>query len=399
MKKVVVFLLLSLVLSSCQLGRFVFWNFADADDYKKFHNAPIKKSDEIFYYPAYPDNSQANSEVSFPEPYRERYIKNMRKSKTQAIIIIRNDSILMEEYFGDNNRETIVTSFSIAKSFVSALIGIAIDEGYIKSTNDFMVDYLPWMKDKGMDSIRIQHLLDMKSGIRFRENYSNPSAEIAKLYYGRNLKKIVSKFKVESEPGGDFDYSSGDTQILGLILESATGKSLADYMEQKIWQPMGAEADASWSLDSKKHKTAKAFCGINARAIDFAKFGSLYLHNGAWNGKQIVPEEWVEGTLKMKPDSAYRSKASRSLRYHNQWWAYDKGRQLRDTVLNNTYYSYAYLLEPDDMRMAQGILGQYIIIWPSENIVVLRFGEKDKFPWYWYLRKLAEQNTLKTESE
>ncbi len=323
----------------------------------------------------------------------------MRKSKTQAIIIIRNDSILMKEYFGDNNREAIVTSFSIAKSFVSALTGIAIDEGYIKSTNDFMVDYLPWMKDKGMDSIRIQHLLDMKSGIRFRENYSNPSAEIAKLYYGRNLKKIVSKFKVESEPGGDFDYSSGDTQILGLILESATGKSLADYMEQKIWQPMGAEADASWSLDSKKHKTAKAFCGINARAIDFAKFGSLYLHNGAWNGKQIVPEEWVEGTLKMKPDSAYRSKASRSLRYHNQWWAYDKGRQLRDTVLNNTYYSYAYLLEPDDMRMAQGILGQYIIIWPSENMIVLRFGEKDKFPWYWYLRKLAEQNTLKRENK
>lgn len=394
MKKVVVFLLLSLVLSSCQLGRFVFWNFADADDYKKFKNYTVEKSEDPYHYAAYPGTTMAKILAEDTEAAQLEFDEMIRRTKTQAILIIRNDTIIYQKYYGKNNPETLVTSFSIAKSFISALIGIAIDEGYIKSTDDFMVDYLPWMKDKGMDSIRIQHLLDMKSGIRFREGYFNPSSEVAKLYYGRNLKKTVGKFKKEDEAGGDFKYSSGDTQLLGFILESATGKRLPEYMQEKIWQPMGAEANALWSMDSKKHGMTKAFCGINAQAIDFAKFGSIYLHGGHWNGKQIVPQYWVDEVLKFEPEKEYRFNYYG--RYHNQWWAYDKSVIAETEGPNGNTVRYARFV-PDDMRIAEGILGQFILIWPSQNIVVLRFGEKDKdIQWPWVLRKLAEKNALNT---
>jgi CubicO group peptidase (beta-lactamase class C family) len=217
-----------------------------------------------------------------------------------AFLVIRNDSILYQWYRPGRDASMIVPSFSMAKSYVSALVGIAIGEGAIKNAGEPITNYLDYLDKNKFSKITIQHLLDMQSGLHSIENYYNPFGDVAKYYYGRKLKKYTRRLKIKEEPGKNFEYISLNTQLLGLIVEKATGKSLTEYLQEKIWSQIGTEFDAGWSIDSKKYHTEKAFCCINARARDFAKFGRLYLRKGNWNGRQIVPEAWVEASATFK---------------------------------------------------------------------------------------------------
>lgn len=345
----IILLAMALVMISCHIGRYFYWNYADINDYKKFPAAEIQKGNNGYEF----KKSQENINISLPDKFKEKKINTFKefleKNKTVSFMIIRNDTIIYENYFDGYNKQNILPAFSISKSFVSSLIAIAVDEGYIESIDQPVTDYITNFKNPGFSRITLRHLLNMESGIKFNEGYSNPFGEMAKFYYGKNLKKYVLKLKTEKEPGNEYEYRSGNTQILAMVLEKATGKTLAEYLEEKIWKKLPMNYNASWNYDSKKHKNIKAFCCINARITDFAIFGKLILNNGKWEDKQIIPAQWLIDIKNAKPkytdDAGYP--------YYMHWRVMKNG-----------------------SLFAKGILGQYIYINTSKNLIILHFGKK-----------------------
>ena len=309
-------LIFSGLLSSCRLYRYVVYNFADIKDYKIFPSRALHNDSAKFQFSTttngivpktIKDYKKNNKEIKF-----EEYLES---NNTVAFLIIKNDTIQYEHYFKRYYQQSIVPSFSMAKSITSFLIGCAIDDGLIKSVDDPITNYLPELKKNGLEKVTIKHLLQMTSGIKFNESYINPFGEVASFYYGRNLRKNVYKMKLKTEPGKEFKYISGNPQVLGLILERVLKpKTLTEYLQEKLWQHLGMEYDATWSIDKKKNGIEKTFCCINARARDFAKIGRLYLNKGNWNGKQIVSEKWVIESTKI--DSTGGGVGF----YHYQWW-------------------------------------------------------------------------------
>ena len=355
-----------LLFTSCHVARYVYWNFADVNDYKKFPADTIRSS----LTPHRLTVSFLRKPLDLPEKFRndkkpvdlDQFLSD---KKTLAFLILRNDTLVYEKYYKGYDRNHVIPSFSISKSFVSALIGIAIRDGAIRDIHQVVTDYLPEMKDPGFRKVTLEDLLTMRSGIKFNEGYVNPFGDAAKFYYGLNLKKYTRKLKVVREPGSKYEYASGNTQILGMVLEKATGKSLPEYLEEKLWRPMGATQGATWSLDSKKQREAKAFCCINAVPEDFALFGQLYLDKGASSGKQIVPENWVDESLTIRNDS----RDSQGYPYTYLW-----------RVMNNGSF------------FAKGILGQFIFVCPQKHIVIIRMGEKGgKMDWPEFLQLITDQ--------
>lgn len=338
------------------------YNFADIDDYKKFPSRPIQSPDNSFQFPAsavqkYP-RTITNSKGK-PLPF-EQFLED---EKTVAFLIIQRDTILYESYCKGYDAEAMVASFSMAKSVVSLLIGCAIDDGLIGSVNDPVTQYLPGLKKNGFDSVTIEHVLQMTSGIRFNESYINPFGHAASFYYGRNLRKSTSKLKLKEAPGTEFEYVSGNTQLLTMILEKALGgETVSAYLERRIWKPLQMEYSASWSLDRQENGIEKGFCCLNARARDFAKIGRLYLNGGRWNGKQIVSEAWIQ-----KSTSLDLTNGSVGF-YQYQWW----------------------LPRDDGSYGAQGILGQYIYVNPKKDMVIVRLGKKPgRVDWWQLFGQLA----------
>lgn len=348
----------SMLLTSCQLGRFVFYNFADINDHKKFQSRPLQKGADAFHF-------QQAVAGKFPKEINNSpFDQYLEDHKTVAFLIIKNDTIQYEKYFRGYDKESMVPSFSMAKSVTSILIGCAIDEGLIKSVDEPITNYIPELNRNGFDQVSIQHLLQMTSGIEFNESYFNPFGDAASFYYGLNLRKQIGKMKLKREPGKQFEYVSGNTQLLGLVLErSLKGKTITQYLQEKLWTPLGMEYDASWSIDRKKDGLEKTFCCINARARDFAKIGRLYKNKGNWNGKQIVSQEWVEAST--KPDATNGGVNF----YRYQWW----------------------LPTPGEDFMAEGILGQFVYVNPAKDLIIVRLGKNEgKTSWRTIFTSLAK---------
>lgn len=347
--------------SSCHVGRFVIYNFADITDHKKFPSRPLPASGKPFTF-IETNTTIAPKEIEYQNK-KQSFESFLEDHNTVAFLIIRNDSILYENYFNDYEKSDVVASFSMAKSVTSMLIGCAIEDGLIASVEDPITRYIPYFKDPDMSRVKIKHLLQMTSGIRFNEGYFNPFGHVAKFYYGRNLEKYCSRLKLENEPGTAFNYVSGDTQLLGMILQSVLGeKSITGYFNDRIWSQIGMEYDASWSTD-KKNGTEKTFCCLNARARDFAKLGRLYLNGGNWDGKQIINKEWINISTKLD-----ESEGSAGF-YQYQWWIPNR---------NGAF-------------MAQGILGQYVYVYPAKNLILVRLGKNEgKVSWWPLLNSLAE---------
>jgi len=348
--KALTLLLISFFLSSCQLGRFVIYNFADIKDHKKFQSRPLTAH-------ASPFNFHTTETGKFPRELNGKaFDKYLADNNTVAFIIIKNDSIQYEKYFRSYDKESIVPSFSMAKSVTSILIGCAIDEDLIKSVEEPITNYIPELSKNGFNKVKIKHLLQMTSGIKFNESYINPFGDAASFYYGLNLRKSISKMKLKTVPGKKFEYVSGNTQLLGLVLERALkGKTVTAYLQEKLWTPLGMEYDASWSTDRKKDGLEKTFCCLNACARDFAKIGRLYKNKGNWNGKQIVSQQWVETSTKLDTSEG-------SAQYYQcQWW----------------------LPRPNEDFMAQGILGQYIYVNPTKDLIIVRLGKNEGNANWW----------------
>lgn len=313
----------------------------DIDEYKIFYNREIKAATEITIPNGKDYNMQTIDTKAF-EPYG-----------TVAYLIIKNDSVRYEQYWDGYGENSVSNSFSMAKSFVGALIGCALQDGYIKSLDQPVGDFIPEYKEGENARLTIRHLITMSSGINFDEDYINPLAYPAAAYYGTDIKKLTLGYKVTEEPGKVFKYLSGNTELLGMIIEKVTGKTLSEYMSTRLWQPMGARNTAFWSLDHE-NGMEKAYCCFNSNARDFSRFGLLYLHNGNCNGKQLVTGEFVKQAVHAAPLLDENGKPNTCYGY--QWWILDyKGHHI---------------------PYCRGILGQYIIVIPDKNMVVVRLGHK-----------------------
>ena len=240
-------LLPALLIQSCVVGRFAWYNFSNITDHKIFPSRPLLKSDAPFRF------TDAPKKERIGKARVARIDSMVAANNSVAFLIIRNDSILMERYYQGYDAGSTVASFSMAKSYTSALMGAAIADGAIKSIEEPITNYLTELKSKkGFDKVKIKHLLQMTSGIKSSESYYNPLGQAAKLYYGRNLRRYLSRLKTDYAPGTKFAYRSVNTQLLGLIVERATKKNVTDYMNEKIWSHLGAEYEATWSIDKKE---------------------------------------------------------------------------------------------------------------------------------------------------
>ena len=295
----------------------------------------------------------------------------LRETDTLAFVVVHEDRVVRERYFDGATRESLQTSFSAAKSFVSTLVGIAIDAGLIDSVEDPVTDYLPELgeRDPQFRQITLRDLLTMSSGIRYREGGFPSLGDDTYTYYGVDLRDIaLNRVHIEGPPGL-WQYNNYHPLLLGLVLERVTGTSVSDFMATRLWQPLGAEADATWNLDSERSGFEKMESGLNARPVDFARFGLLFLHNGEWNGRQIVSEDWVRAATgaESTSDSAYYAG------YRYFWWL--------DMDHPGRYY-------------AMGKYGQFIYVAPDADTVVVRFGRDwgvDNVTWLAAFRDVADQ--------
>lgn len=299
----------------------------------------------------------------------------LEKTDTSSFIVIEGDDIIYEKYLNGYESDSLVTSFSVAKSFASTLIGIAIDEWLIDSVHDPITKYIPELteRDQGFSEITIEHLLMMSSGISYKE-FPFLNGDDAKTYFWPDLQDLaVNMTKIDGEPMQRFHYNNYHPLLIGVILERATGMSVSQYMEEKLWTQIGAEFDAGWSLDEEGFEKMES--GINARAIDFAKFGKLLMENGQWDEKQVVSRNWVMQATSPPAISNYEEYYSE---YHDYIFDDEKG-----------FYKYFWWGIQRDAGydyFAQGDHGQFIYLSPHKNLIILRFGERygvpdGSYPW------------------
>ncbi|MGQ1890887.1 serine hydrolase domain-containing protein [Thermophagus sp. OGC60D27] len=327
------------------LQKGLFYLTPDIDDYKIFANRTIKTGVPVQW-----NVSQKYNTVSLPDALTD----SLTKYNTVAFLVIQNDSILFEKYWGGYTDTTISNSFSAAKSIVSLLVGCAINDGYIKSLDEKVKDHLPWLEGPHSHQLTIRNLLTMSSGSDWDESYNSPFSITTQAYYGNDLDKVIRKTKIIHQPGIKFNYRSGDTQIVERLLKKVTGMALSDYASLKLWQPLGAENEALWSLDNK-NGIEKAYCCFNSTARDFARLGSLVLQNGTFNQKRIISENYLNEMI--TPADYLTDKEGNPVDYYGLfWWVMD----------------YHGLKIP----YARGILGQYIFVIPDRNAVIVRLGHK-----------------------
>jgi CubicO group peptidase (beta-lactamase class C family) len=277
-----------------------------------------------------------------------------------GFIVLRDNQILLEKYFHGADRESRFLSNSVSKSFTSVLVGAAIAEGKIRSVDDPVVKYLPWLQDSGgFRNTTIKNLMEMASGVKFDEEYTNPDAEIgvyasALLHGEPSFHDLARSIKSKVKPGTKFEYQTINTQVLGMILEAATGKPLNKYAEEKLWSKIGPEDDAFYFRSRKQAQTC-AGSSLNVRLRDYARFGLMAMYGGALGGQRVVPEAWIKAST--QPQESFLQPQPngpndhQNFGYGYQWW----------------------LLSDDDGSFAAlGIYGQTIYVNPTRHVVIVQ---------------------------
>jgi len=280
----------------------------------------------------------------------------LARNPATGLLIARGDTILIERYqYGRNDRHRF-TSWSMAKTVTSMLVGIAIAEGHIRSVDDPAAAYVPALRGTEYGRTSLRHLLQMSSGVRFVEQYT-AGDDVSRLaadtfrQVGAGGVDAVTPFNVRAAPSGTkFSYASVETQVLGLVLRSAVLRPVADYLQEKIWAPIGAEADATWLIDRSGQEVT--FCCINAVLRDYARLGLLLAHDGNWRGRQIIPTAWIEDATRVAPDQTH----------------------LRPGIARATNgYGYQVWILPGERRMFAllGVRGQAIFVDPASRFVMI----------------------------
>lgn len=309
------------------------------EDYKDFDNQII----DIDSPQPWPNHKNYNTAVE-----TNRLMETHNKLGTVAYVIIKNDSIWFENYYDGFDEDSKTNSFSMAKSYVTGLLGKAIMQGHIKSLDQPVCDFIPEYCDGLAAKMTVGDLASMASGTNWDERYYSPFSITTRAYFDDDLEKVVTGLKVVREPGQSFKYASGDTQMLAIVIERATGKKLYDYLTESFWKPLGCENQALWQLDSEEHDLVKAYCCIASNAKDFARFGKLYRDYGKWNGKQVLDSAFVVKSI--------TPRFAESPQYGYGWWMKD--------VDNKHFF------------MMRGHLGQYVIVQPDDNVIIVRLGHQ-----------------------
>lgn len=313
------------------------------DDYSFFDNSVIASKDSKAW-PLHKDYNKI--------PATKKLIKLHKSQGTVAYVIIKNDSLIYEAYYDNYSENSKSNSFSMAKSYVCGLLGKAIMEGYIENLEQPVGDFFPQYSEGLSSKVTVGDLASMASGSSWKENYYWPINITAKAYYGKELEETIFGVSTVKTPGQSFEYSSGDTQLLAMVIEKATGKKLYDYLSESLWIPLESENDALWQIDSQTNDLVKAYCCIASNAKDFARLGKLYKDFGRWKGAQIL-------------DSAFVAKS------------------IKPRFKDSPQYGYGFWLKAQNDKsffMMEGHLGQCVIVSPSDNLIVVRLGhEKESF--------------------
>lgn len=311
------------------------------DDYSFFDNSVIASKDSKAW-PLHKDYNKI--------PATEKLIKLHKSQGTVAYVIIKNDSLIYEAYYDNYSENSKSNSFSMAKSYVCGLLGKAIMEGYIENLEQPVGDFFPQYLEGLSGKVTVGDLASMASGSSWKENYYWPINITAKAYYGKELEETIFGVSTVKTPGQSFEYSSGDTQLLAMVIEKATGKKLYNYLSESLWIPLESENDALWQLDSEANGLVKAYCCIASNAKDFARLGKLYKDFGRWKGTQIL-------------DSAFVAKS------------------IKPRFKDSPQYGYGFWLKTQNDKsffMMEGHLGQCVVVSPSDNLIVVRLGRGKK---------------------
>ena len=339
--------------SSCGVLTALWRLTPDTNDYKHSPSRRIEPAAETFNFNYPASENQLGQQLHLSLHFVQNLVtldEFVRQYGTEAFLIIRNDTILYENYPNGHHASKPVTTFSLAKAIMATLVGMAIQDGYLKNLQQPVTDFLPEFEERGFSEVTLHDLLRHTSGIRFSKSLINLNSDQVQFYYGHRLRKRMANRSLKHPPGTHFDYHSANTQLLAHILEKATGRRLSEYLEEKIWQPLGMEGEAFWSLDRKGEEgVEKAFCCLQARALDFARIGRLWLNQGNWNGRQALPPFWMDTLMAPGP------------------------------VPTGAYHcGFTLCSSPCRAYMASGLMGQIIYVAPEKQLLILRFGEHKK---------------------
>lgn len=326
------------ILKALQVTYFNGYTTAYITDHIEFANREIEAGEPQ----PWPKHSEYNTVQATPD-----LEKINEELGTVAFLIIKKDSIWYENYSEDFGKDSRTNSFSMAKSIVSALLGKAIRDGKIKSLDQPVADFFPQFDKR----LTVGDLSSMSSGLNWDESYYNPFSMTARAYFGEDIREQILSLEVTEEPGKEFKYLSGNTELLAMVIEKATGMTVSEYLSESFWKPMGMQHDALWQLDSEESGMEKAYCCIASNARDFARFGKLYKHYGTWNGNQLLDSSFVATSIQPRFE-------------------------------DSPHYGYGLWLENyrnKEIFYMRGILGQYVIVIPEDDLIIVRLGE-EKYP-------------------
>ncbi len=340
-----------IVYSDTYTGRYIRWFLPDVYDWNKFPSVEVEKKEDSELLIQKKQSDLIHQMIFDLNGFNCKIDELITSTKTNAFIILHNDTIIYEKYANLNSEGTLLKAFSATKSVLSALIGIAIDEGKIKSIDEPVKNYVSGFKDPNVENLTIKQCLLETTGIKYNTSYL-PWGGKPKTYYKPNIRKFTKRIvRVVPENQNICNTSEHNINILGMILENATSQNIYDYLSNKIWETAGMNYSASFSIDSKRNNYAYVTHGLNATATDFLIFGMLYLNNGYLNDKQIISRKWIKEStsfeMGVKTPDYYKN-------FNSSWWIMRSG----------DYF-------------ANGHFGQRIYISPSSNTVIVRLGEKN----------------------
>lgn len=329
-------------------------NFRSFD--KSFPASYLKAAPAPYKYSKRPNIALPENFLFGGQTYNSQQF--LKDSWTTGLLVIQNDTILFEEYYLGNTESTNNISWSMAKSFISALIGIAIEEGHITSIMQTVEEYVPELKGTAYGDVRIKDVLQMSTGVKFNEDYGDYNSDINRwgraFAFGGAQDDFPATLERAIEPGTVNHYVSINTHVLGMILKKATGRSITDYMQEKLYHPLGMEYDGYWVTDNAGMEMALG--GLNITMRDYAKIGTLFLKKGNWNGQQIIPAEWVAAST--TPDAPHLQPSADNLGYGYQWW-----------IPKSEVGEF----------MALGVYNQNIYINPTTNTVIVKLSANPKY--------------------
>ena len=313
---------------------------ASIDDYKFFDNVEIKKSSSPFQWPKHKLYNQIGSSKTLDSVHK--------KNETVAFLVIKNDSIIKEDYFLGYDENSMTNSFSMSKSIISFLFLKSIEEGTIPSLNSKLTDYFPAFNENNGSNVTLSDLSTMSSGLEWEENYKDLMGITAQAYVTKDLNKLMMSSKFSGISGDKFKYLSGNTQLLAMAIEKANNSTIQELTYRWLWNPMGAKNDAIWMIDSKEKNMTKAYCCLSSNAKDFAKVGLVYKNFGKINEQKLIDSSFISMSIKPRFNS-------------------------------NPIYGYGIWIGKQnniDFFSLRGHQGQYVIVIPKENAIIVRLGKR-----------------------